>query len=142
MTPERIKEIKKIADWLLNGGPDICERKLPEPWVEAKYLDYDDDESAIEYSVLVSDAQVFCVVPPTDDPAMTEEMAKAIASAGWAIIDLLAELTERPQFREWKDAEVDPVCPQCGQHGLVWPRTERMFCEDCGWPDEDFRQED
>ena len=28
------------------------------------------------------------------------------------------------------------VCPQCGSwEGLKWPRK---YCEDCGWPDEDF----
>lgn len=30
-------------------------------------------------------------------------------------------------------------CPQCGSfEGIKIPRNERIYCEDCGWPSEDF----
>jgi len=32
------------------------------------------------------------------------------------------------------------TCPQCGEL-LVFPREEAPYCEDCGWPDEDFGEE-
>ncbi|MFA5027559.1 MAG: hypothetical protein WC713_06745 [Candidatus Methylomirabilota bacterium] len=28
-------------------------------------------------------------------------------------------------------------CPQCGEL-LVFPRNDTPYCEDCGWPDEDY----
>jgi hypothetical protein len=31
-------------------------------------------------------------------------------------------------------------CPQCGEL-LVHPRGDTAYCEDCGWPDEDFGQQ-
>lgn len=31
----------------------------------------------------------------------------------------------------------DGKCPQCGEL-LVYPRNDIPYCEDCGWPDEDF----
>ena len=31
----------------------------------------------------------------------------------------------------------DGICPQCGEL-LVYPRGGKPYCEDCGWPDEDF----
>lgn len=34
----------------------------------------------------------------------------------------------------------DGICPQCGSL-LVYPRTEDVYCEDCGWPDEDLGQD-
>jgi len=33
--------------------------------------------------------------------------------------------------------KVSPNCPQCGEL-LVFPRGDDAYCEDCGWPDEDF----
>lgn len=33
----------------------------------------------------------------------------------------------------------DGICPQCGEL-LVYPRGEDPYCEDCGWPDEDFNE--
>jgi len=36
---------------------------------------------------------------------------------------------------EWKKG----MCPQCSSDtGLKYPRNEPPYCEDCGWPDEDF----
>jgi uncharacterized OB-fold protein len=32
-------------------------------------------------------------------------------------------------------------CPQCGEL-LVFPKGEEPYCEDCGWPDEDYDDED
>ena len=34
-------------------------------------------------------------------------------------------------------SEEDGICPQCGEL-LVYPRGDTPYCEDCGWPDEDF----
>lgn len=34
----------------------------------------------------------------------------------------------------------DGVCPQCGEL-LVYPSGDSPYCEDCGWPDEDFDNE-
>lgn len=28
-------------------------------------------------------------------------------------------------------------CPCCGEH-LIFPKGNYSYCEDCGWPDEDF----
>lgn len=28
-------------------------------------------------------------------------------------------------------------CPNCGE-SLVFPRDSYAYCEECGWPDEDF----
>lgn len=33
-------------------------------------------------------------------------------------------------------------CPQCNSWiGLKYPRDSKCYCEDCGWPDEDFDKE-
>jgi hypothetical protein len=32
-------------------------------------------------------------------------------------------------------------CPVCDSL-LVFPRGDTPYCEDCGWPDEDFGEED
>ena len=32
----------------------------------------------------------------------------------------------------------DVVCPQCGSKEVKYPRNDSAYCEDCGWPDEDF----
>lgn len=33
----------------------------------------------------------------------------------------------------------EEICPQCGSwSGLKSPREGTKYCEDCGWPDEDF----
>ena len=29
-------------------------------------------------------------------------------------------------------------CPQCGEKHLVYPRGLPAYCEECGWPDENF----
>jgi len=30
-------------------------------------------------------------------------------------------------------------CPQCNSDtGIKYPRNDTAYCEDCGWPDEDF----
>jgi uncharacterized OB-fold protein len=31
----------------------------------------------------------------------------------------------------------DGRCPECGEL-LVYPRGDDPYCEECGWPDEDF----
>lgn len=31
-------------------------------------------------------------------------------------------------------------CPTCS-HLLVFPRGDSQYCEDCGWPNEDFGEE-
>lgn len=33
------------------------------------------------------------------------------------------------------------ACPQCGEM-LVFPRGGIAYCEDCGWPDEDYNDHD
>ena len=34
------------------------------------------------------------------------------------------------------------ICVQCGSwSGLKWPRGSEKYCEECGWPDEDFNHE-
>lgn len=43
---------------------------------------------------------------------------------------------------EEKAAAVDSgVCPQCGE-SLVYPRNDTAYCEECGWPDSDFAEEE
>ena len=33
-------------------------------------------------------------------------------------------------------------CPQCGSDtGIKIPRSDDPYCEDCGYPDEDFEEE-
>jgi len=35
--------------------------------------------------------------------------------------------------------ELNGKCPQCGSGtGVKIPREGGVYCEDCGWPDEDF----
>lgn len=35
--------------------------------------------------------------------------------------------------------EINGKCPQCGSEtGVKIPREGGVYCEDCGWPDEDF----
>ena len=40
------------------------------------------------------------------------------------------------------DLPGDGDCPQCGSDtGVKYPRVGSPYCEDCGWPDDDFGQE-
>ncbi len=35
------------------------------------------------------------------------------------------------------------ICPQCkSDTGVKMPRNDSIYCEDCGWPDDDFGKED
>lgn len=45
-------------------------------------------------------------------------------------------LAESQTFKEICD-ERDGKCPQCGSD-LVYPRGHECYCEECGWPDEDY----
>ena len=51
-----------------------------------------------------------------------------------------------PMYEDtWKAIEeyVDNRCPQCNSwEGLKFPREGGTYCEDCGWPDEDFGKDD
>lgn len=44
----------------------------------------------------------------------------------------------------WRDTSSDKkqapeVCPQCKSiTGIKVPRNDSVYCEDCGWPDDDF----
>lgn len=39
----------------------------------------------------------------------------------------------------WMDFDPDDPCPQCkSEIGVKFPREGTAYCEDCGWPDEDF----
>lgn len=46
----------------------------------------------------------------------------------------------------WRDTspgekQSPAVCPQCKSvTGLKFPRNDNFYCEDCGWPDEDFNK--
>lgn len=40
------------------------------------------------------------------------------------------------------EAEKLDTCPQCGSDtGIKLPSNGDFYCEDCGWPDEDFGEE-
>jgi hypothetical protein len=32
------------------------------------------------------------------------------------------------------------ICPQC-ESSIIYPRGDTPYCEDCGWPDDDFGEE-
>jgi len=42
-----------------------------------------------------------------------------------------------PMYEAMNKQSKKQVCPQCGEL-LVFPKGDEPYCEDCGWPDEDF----
>jgi len=46
---------------------------------------------------------------------------------------------ERDELMGIKRPDGVDDCPQCGDWvGLKYPRRQDPYCEECGWPDEDF----
>ena len=48
-------------------------------------------------------------------------------------------MSNEPTIDAWKAG--DP-CPQCKDElGVVYPREDTPYCENCGWPESDFDKE-
>lgn len=60
---------------------------------------------------------------------------------GWSGADWSGSVDEK-RVVHGKPEQVEPrLCPQCKKNGIVEPRGGKPYCEDCGWPDEDYGSE-
>ena len=74
-----------------------------------------------------------------DDALETADKLKQLKKGGYNLLigaDAAIDLAD--EVRRLR-ASIKGLCPQCqSDTGLKYPRGMGVYCEDCGWPEEDF----
>lgn len=125
MTENNQKQLEIVVNRLRRDGLHVMAGT-----VEKLIIEYEEKSSILSEAL-----QALCL---TRD-YVGEDVLPAID--GWSWFDAAKSISKAIPSDEWvtQFAYRAKNCPQCSSDtGLKFERSGTVYCEDCGWPEEDF----